>query len=88
MGNKKRWQKCFKDVRDMTGSERNVKQSGEYWTQQQQIQSRNIILKTQSYKTHIQVFQVTSFGFVNKPSTDLFLSTAIQRNLSLLDGAS
>jgi len=28
-----------------------------------------VLLKPQSYTTHIQVFQVTSFDFVNKPSS-------------------
>lgn len=31
------------------------------------------IKKQHSYTTHMQVFQVTSFGSVNKPSADLFL---------------
>jgi len=42
----------------------------------------NIILQ-QSYTTHIQVFQVTSFSFINKPSSDLSLSGAIHWGLSL-----
>ena len=29
-------------------------------------------IKTQSYITHIQVFKVMSFSFVNQPSLDLF----------------
>jgi len=38
----------------------------------------NITLKTQSYRTHIQVFQVTSFDFVNEMSSEFFLSKAGQ----------
>jgi hypothetical protein len=32
-----------------------------------------MILKTQPYTTHLQGLQVTTFGFVNKSSSDLFL---------------
>jgi hypothetical protein len=30
------------------------------------------VLKTQTYTTQIQVFHVTDFGFVSRPSSDLF----------------
>jgi hypothetical protein len=32
----------------------------------------NIIIKTQPYTPHIQVFQVTSFSFIKKSSSALF----------------
>jgi len=31
-----------------------------------------MFIKTHSYTTHIQIFLVVSFSFVNKPSSDLF----------------
>jgi hypothetical protein len=36
-------------------------------------------IKKQSYTTHVQVFLVTSFGFINKPSSDLSLSRALEK---------
>jgi len=42
-----------------------------------------MLYKTQSYTTHTQIFQIPSFAFVNKPSSTLSLSTAVQANLSL-----
>jgi hypothetical protein len=41
-----------------------------------------VILKRQSYTTNLQDWQVTSFGFVNNPSSDFSLSRAVQWNLS------
>jgi len=41
----------------------------------------NVTLKTQSYKTHIQVSQVTGLGLVDVMSSEFFLSRAVQWKL-------
>ena len=42
-----------------------------------------VFIKIYSYTTHIQIFKITSFGFVNKSLLDFFFIRTIQRNLSL-----
>jgi len=45
------------------------------------------IKKTHSSTTHIQVFQVTSFGLVNKPTSDLLLYQELSsENLTYMHG--
>jgi hypothetical protein len=50
------------------------------------ILNNSIIIKTQSYATHVQVYYVSSFGFVNKLWSGVLLIKTIQRKMSLHKG--
>jgi len=43
-----------------------------------------MLVKARSYTTHIQDLWVTSFGFVNKPSVDLYQDIYQDRPLKLV----